>query len=619
MPDDARSATFVVLALCVYTCILFAPNLFFEFTYDDFIFFHPAEHGEDVRLKDQALADPSLLLDDGRWMGRSLRALTLAFDYAIWGTNPTGYHLTNIIIHIAVVVTIFIFLRDAFGSNALAGLAALFFAVHPIHTEVVANVSYRKDSLACLVGLWCLFFSRRKAKPWFWVLSLVLLGVTFLSKEVVGLCTFAALVATDVFLREEGSTTRRNWWPIATYYSILLALSATYILTSYAGKEWWIYLRGFSETSSSLTLGDVVTRSICAFGYNLRLLYVPWGYAPEHYPPWGFTISGSAHLSEPLAHVDLYLGLLHIVLLPVLAVRLRRFKTASWGIAFFVSSYFALTGAIVFMHRLFAERYLYMPSLGFCVVLGYIVWKLRHSRRGFFLCLIGITVTFSVSTVVHSLSWRDDYHLWKPLATSSGPRHPDVVLNFTHACGLTGRHEEGAEAATRYLTQTRGRLVKNPVFYKNLAGNLRGAGELDKSTALLEAVLRYFPDDAGLQFSLGLNVEEYARRGDRKRSGELASKILGLGESVEALVRCRAHCRLGLNARDEGDFHAAKDHLTRAVQLHPTAEAHVWLAQVHFALGRLKDAQENAQRALHLDGQNSAARELLRRLADRKG
>jgi hypothetical protein len=75
-------------------------------------------------------------------------------DYALWGLRPVGYHLTNLILHAANTVWVWWLLRCYRAAPWLALLAALVFAVHPVHTEAVANVVGRAELLGmCFGGL----------------------------------------------------------------------------------------------------------------------------------------------------------------------------------------------------------------------------------------------------------------------------------------------------------------------------------------------------------------------------------------------------------------------------------------------------------------------------------
>jgi len=84
---------------------------------------------------------------------RPLRSTTHALEYEVYGLQPWGYHLTNVVLHALVVFTGGLLVRRLFGHAALALATALLFAVHPLGVEAVANIAGRRDVMACLFSL----------------------------------------------------------------------------------------------------------------------------------------------------------------------------------------------------------------------------------------------------------------------------------------------------------------------------------------------------------------------------------------------------------------------------------------------------------------------------------
>jgi len=82
---------------------------------------------------------------------RPLLGASFMLDYALWHTNPFGYHLANLIFHILVAILVFLLVEMLFKNRVIAFSSALLFSVHPIHTEAVSFISGRVDVL-------CLFF-----------------------------------------------------------------------------------------------------------------------------------------------------------------------------------------------------------------------------------------------------------------------------------------------------------------------------------------------------------------------------------------------------------------------------------------------------------------------------
>src|SRR5205085_7967194 len=89
---------------------------------------------------------------------RPLRDISHAFDFAMWGENAAGFHLTNVLIHLSNTLLVFALIRRLAGDLGVAFVAALVFAVHPIQTDAVTYISGRRDilfSLFYLLSFYC--------------------------------------------------------------------------------------------------------------------------------------------------------------------------------------------------------------------------------------------------------------------------------------------------------------------------------------------------------------------------------------------------------------------------------------------------------------------------------
>lgn len=120
---------------------------------------------------------------------RPLIALAYLWDAFVWGANPLGYHLTNVLFHALNTVLVFLLARLLTQANcALALLAALLFALHPVHVEAVVWVVARTDLISTFfyLGSLLLFVLYRRSRwrgHYLAALSLFLLGL--FSKEMV--------------------------------------------------------------------------------------------------------------------------------------------------------------------------------------------------------------------------------------------------------------------------------------------------------------------------------------------------------------------------------------------------------------------------------------------------
>ena len=130
-PVHYLSAALVVLCFLVY-----ANSLGNDFVFDD----------NHLVLGSRRWLKLANILDLARSY-RPVRNLSYAFDLALWGDRPFGFHLTSVLIHSGVAVLVFLLIRRLTDRTLPAFLTALIFAVHPIQTDAVAYISGRRDVL----------------------------------------------------------------------------------------------------------------------------------------------------------------------------------------------------------------------------------------------------------------------------------------------------------------------------------------------------------------------------------------------------------------------------------------------------------------------------------------
>lgn len=117
---------------------------------------------------------------------RPVLSLTYFMDHALWGKNPFGYHLTNLLLHLANVALVYFFLSSFFRNQLVVFWAALLFAIHPVQSEAVTSVGFRADPLAafwCLLAVCTWLLYQREQKIRYRNLSLVFFVLALLTKE----------------------------------------------------------------------------------------------------------------------------------------------------------------------------------------------------------------------------------------------------------------------------------------------------------------------------------------------------------------------------------------------------------------------------------------------------
>ncbi|MFH0943923.1 MAG: tetratricopeptide repeat protein [Planctomycetota bacterium] len=353
-------------------------------------------------------------------MGRYYRPLvsvTYAVDRSLGetlfgGIDPRTFHFTNVVIHVLASLAALRLLRLLLENRAAALLAALLFAVHPIHTEAVAWISGRTDSLAALFYLTALSefirFSRGAGRG-----SLILLHVSFVAalwcKEMAVTLPAAAILLDQTACAPRVRTVRARLALIAS----LAAVTLLFLLLRQAalsGKEVTATMEYFHGKSPVTVLATMLqTLPQCA-----RLLVLPKGML-YHYngtlPYLDSLLAGRAMLSAAFV-----LGTMAAALL----VR-RRLPLVTCAILFFFASLLPVLN-IVPTVSLMAERFLYIPSLSLSLLLGILLREIRPPaiRRALFLAAVASLVCCAILTVNRNRDWKSNESLYQSAEGSPG-------------------------------------------------------------------------------------------------------------------------------------------------------------------------------------------------------
>jgi protein O-mannosyl-transferase len=312
-----------------------------------------------------------------------LTYLTYQTEFALVGANAAVFHTVNLLLHICVTLLAFGLIRRLTGKAALAFIAALLFAVHPVNAEAVSWISARKELLSAAFGLAFLLSYANKRPQWQTVALFVL---ALLSK--VNVILLPLLLPLIDGWRGEALTKEslKSHWP----YAALMLLFAV------------IAVGGKSGTLASLSPMGIVLLAGQSLVFALQKLFMPVGL--------------SAIYPAPANAVQLMPGAMWFSLAAVLMAGLfmlfRRDRAVLFGISLFLLS---LAPSFLAYQKsndvtLGADRYMYLPSIGICmalVVLAYRVAKRESAER--IVLSLGIIVACILGTLAHTQAktWRN--------------------------------------------------------------------------------------------------------------------------------------------------------------------------------------------------------------------
>lgn len=378
-------------------------------------------------------------------------------DYAIWGLNPFGFHLTNLLIHSLNTSLVFLLIFKITQDLKLSGISCLFFGIHPILTETVNSVGFREDLLCATFFLLTLFFYVKlytsKYKKICCVASLLAYFFSLLSKEM-AISLPVIIFVLDLILSQSKrvivhprpnplpSRGRRepdnllfsanqedveHCWggqksltnvpsvgaenlqplPVKTrilrYYPGFILMSIGYILLRlvfFKSTIEHVAYPGNSLVTNFLTMTKVIASYI-------MLWFFPIVLNPDYHVTFETT---------PIK-LPFLLSLALLICIAFLAVRLyRRQKEITFSILWIFITLVPVMNLIP-IGNIMAERYLYLPSFGFCLFAGLLILKI-HARvpKAYHplvkTCFAAIFILSLAHTIRHNRVWFDKQTLW---------------------------------------------------------------------------------------------------------------------------------------------------------------------------------------------------------------
>ncbi len=310
---------------------------------------------------------------------RPLQMISYALDYRFWKLNPGGYHLTNIFLHIIAALCLFWFLNVLYRDRVLSIFAALFFIVHPVHSEAVSYISGRSDLLAAAFLLLSLVFYLKNNI----VLVVVAYIASLLSRETALVLPF--LLSAYHFIKK----TRPNvklLLPVA-------GISFAYILLRLT------FLRGLLTSSVSPTdfFGRIPGFFAALSGY-LRVLLVPLRLHMEYGDrQFGFM------------DIRVLSGIVIFAALCFLIFKRKRNRDISFLLSWFLIGLLPVSNLYP-VSAYMAEHWLYFPSMGLFIIAGkYFAdfYRTKNLRKYAFAFIVLLLIFSSYLTMRQDSYWKE--------------------------------------------------------------------------------------------------------------------------------------------------------------------------------------------------------------------
>ena len=531
---------------------------------------------------------------------------------------PVVQHGGNLILFILLCVSIYAVLKRLFPKFenekwyfSVPFLATMLFALHPLHTEAVANVKGRDEIMSMLGAILALYASLRfvSDRKWWWLLlsfAAMLFGI--FSKE--NAITFLAVVPLSVYFVD--APKRRGDYlltllPLVVATGIFLA-ARTYALGGIMNQSTsdLILNNPFLYSTKAQTIATV----ILTWGIYLRLMLFPHPLTHDYYP----------HQIEIInfANPWVWLVIAIIVGLIIFAIRtLKEKNVASYGILFFIIT-FSITSNLLFNVGTFMnERFLFTSLLGFTLIVAFLIQMLQRTKvsgKVMTVSVILLCLLYGGRTAARNLVWHDDITLFTTdVKTSKNSIKCNVSAggSYLKLYDYTGK-KKYLKLAEEYLLRAFD-LGSNTTESYSLLGKLYfQKEEYDLARQCYEIILDADPNDQLAADNLKLTLDVLKQNG-----AEQVTKLIEENRVDEAFALVNQLIEEEPNSAQlynllariygekMGNIDAAIPYLNKALELDPEfVSAYENLGIAYATKGEFQKALQLMQKALDLDPEN---------------
>ena len=611
------------LIIAVFAFCLYAQSITFNYVLDDFGVI------KDNRLVEKGISSiPELLRTDRLFGGnndalrmpeyRPLPLIMFAVEWQISPDNPHFYHFINVLLYAISCWLLFLLLCKLFKNQnfIFPFICTLLYVVHPIHTEVVDNIKSLDEILCFLFSIISILFflkSIEKQNVVNMISGVLLFFIALLSKE--SAIAFLIIIPLMLFV-----FTQINYKKLLLISISLLVVTGIFLLIRHnvinsISKERMHNLVS-PEINSLLAAPDWLSEKATAFYILLRyilLLIFPYQLAYDY----SIAEIPIQSISSPLAIVAI---LIYLALGIYALIKIRKKDIVAFAILFYLIALAPVSNLFILINWTMAERFLFIPSLGFCIILTLLLIKIskteinRHNYSTFsgmlktnsrvFIILLIILGLYSFRTLSRNPDWKDNTALITH-DVKVVPNNAFAHYNYGFVMLYTLYPEESnSEKQESLLRNSISEFSKAISIYNDFADAYAGLGvayafEGDYPNAILnyEMALKsyhYLPSadvfcDLGLlycntgQYAKAISILDTSLKYYPKYGDAYAKKshtLLIEGKNMEAIAECEklkqidannvfVYLNIGCAHLNMGQYDEALTNLNKATEIDP--------------------------------------------------
>ena len=490
-----------------------------------------------------------------------LTTLSFAFEYNFFKYQPFSYHLINLLLHLIVISLVFFFVLELGGGVCAASFSSLLFAIHPMHVESVAWVTARKDVLYSCFYLAALIFYCRYISKGSKIYYAAVLFAGFLSilAKPMALSLPLILLLLDWFYKRRYS------------FKVLVEKVPFFIVAISIG---WLTYSLHARIPGDGTASSVLIW-IWSFCFYLIKFVFPYQLVPIYSFPQYVSIF----------HLNYFLSICVFALVSFCFFRFRRNRFWIFAVLFYsLSIFFLCRFDFAKDISIVADRYMYLPSVGFCLFCGICAEKLLHKCRtggaaiNLFVkgVMIAVILLLGTKTFMQNDIWKDDRSIWTYVIEQD---HTISIAYNNRGCFYRQRGE---------LSKALGDFNRSLELNANSAETFYNRGCVFMDQKKYANALEDYNKATGISAEYPLPYNNrgiiYAELGEKEKAVEQFRKALEL-DSTNA----RVYYNLGLLYQNSGDIPTAGEYYRKAIRVGRKYSVPEFLQKVRQRLKEIED------------------------------
>ena len=574
---------------------------------------------------------------------RPVRSIIYVAAYSMLQQNVFGYHVLSLMVHLLATVLVYLITVKITKKSLLAFFTALLFGLQPVHTEAVTYITTNFDLwgiVFLLASLYWYLLHLETGKKYWYVASLLFSGLAVFTYEI-ALVLPLILLAYEVILRR--SSKNRHSELVSESPTRIFAqkrnpeisadpetssgrpgrfgMTGRYFesFLDNLGKIPWArifktlfpyFLLSASYFVIKIFVAHVTARPAPLLGGNitshiLTIVKILAKYVTTTVLPMNLTTYPQVGVATSFSDGSLVLSAAVVTVVVVGAVVSLRKKNAIvlWAVAIFFISLLPVM-QMVPSKIVMAERYLYLASFGFCLILGWILYAMVSSQQRVkvyfgYLFLAVIVSGYIFTTVTRNQDWRSEAVLWAK-TVAQAPQDARAQHNFGAVLSQRGDYRQAIMVFQKAVTLDPGYVEA----YNSLGMVFEASEQHDQAIVAYRKALMLEPRYLDAIRNLG---DVYESKEEYGLAIEQYQAYLGLAPSDPAV-----HSNLGLVYLSTKRFDDAARSFGKALELNPgLAPAKLGLALTFASQGKYAEAKKLLQEILAADPNNAVAKEKL--------